>query len=320
MAASLMNPRAPRCLKSKCAGACFIVLWCALLSTAQAALPALPPFDLQLTTTRGCLETGQNPVYVVGESITVSFRIGSSTVQQATATFFDFLPDGRVGVIGLGQIATNQRRAFVARVGAPTGVHQLQLKAAAAGVQTTRRSCSFVVASARPTATTTPATPATSTPTPSPPPNVTTTPTPGAALSANIRTSRGCLETGDHPVFIIGESILISLRIDSTSLLQAQASIVDTLPNGFANIFSFGFLQTNHTYQFRGRIAPPKGVETLQLRARAFKSQTAVDTCSFLVAGAAPATATVTRTPTAPPMPSATQTATPTATPTPTSP
>jgi hypothetical protein len=322
MAAGLGNARAPRCSKSKRPGACLIVLWCAMLSAAHAQTPTpLPHFDLQLTTTRGCLETGQDPVYVVGESIKVTFRVGSSTAQQATATLFDLLPDGRVGVIAFGQIATNQTRAVVARVAVPTGVEQLQLKAAAPGVQTTRRSCSFVVvAGPAPTTTMTPPKTATSSPTPSPPPNVTTTPTPGTALSADIRTNRGCLETGDHPVFTIGESILISLRIDSTSLLQAQASIVDSLPNGFVNIFSFGFLQTNHTFQFRGLIAPPKGVESLQLRVRAFKSETAADTCSFLVVGAAPATATMTRTPTVPPAPTATRTATPTATSTPTSP
>jgi hypothetical protein len=125
-----------------------------MLSATHAWTPTpLPQFDLQLTTTRGYLETGQDPVYVVGESITVTFRIGSSTAQQATATLFDLLPDGRVGVITFGHIATNQRRAFVARVAVPTGVEQLQLKAAAPGVQTTRRSCSFVVVGPSSTAT-----------------------------------------------------------------------------------------------------------------------------------------------------------------------
>jgi hypothetical protein len=302
-------------LAARVLGALAIVLWAT--TVAPAAHVPHPQLDLQLTTTRGCLETGEHPVYAVGESITVTFRIDSATVHHAAATLFDILPNGRVGVIESGRFSTNQTRTIAARVAPPTGVEQLLLKAGAPWMRATRRSCSFVVAAGpTPTATSTPPTTATPTSTPSAPATVTASASPGAGLSAEIRTNRGCIETGEHPVFVLGESILVSLRINSTGASKAHASILDVLPNGFVKAFSFGFLRTNVTYQFRGRIARPTGVEALHLRARAYRFQSAIDRCSFLVVGAPPATPTGTPSSTAPPVPTETPTQTPTDTPT----
>lgn len=287
----------------------------AFLASAGLTLPAsvsaqtptpIPHFDLQLTTSRGCLESGQHPVYVVGESLTMIFRIGSTAVSSASATLIDRLPDGRVGIISFGQVATNRGLAFGARVSLPTGVEQLELKASAPGVATARRYCSFiVVASTTPRPTMTPRATAT--------PQATRTPsnTPVAgALTALIRTSRGCQQTGDDPVFAVGEIIPISFSASSSTGANALMSIVDILPNGFTNQFSFGVLSTNVTYRFRGRIAPPTGIESLQLRARLASGLSATNTCSFrVVNGAVP---TATRSTTATPSATATATATPT--------
>src|SRR6185369_7000998 len=100
-------------------------------------------FNLQLTTSRGCRETGDDPVFAVGETIRVSFRVGSDMVSAASVTLFDVLPDGRIGVASFGMIATNQTRSFAALIGPPTGIEQLVLRADASGVNRTQRSCSF---------------------------------------------------------------------------------------------------------------------------------------------------------------------------------
>ena len=301
----------PAARAARVAGACALML-CAAALPAGARTPTPTPatigqFNLQLTTTRGCFETGQNPVYAVGETITVSFRIRSTTAPRATATLFDILPNGVVGVFSFGPVVTNQTLAFGARVAPPLGVEQLLLRASAPGVQTARRSCSFRVVAAL-TPGVTPTSPATATPTSTPTAaTVTATPTPAAQLGAMIRTNRGCLEHGDNPTFVVGELIQVFFRINSPTLPQARATIFDILPTGFVNVFSFGFVPTNLTLPFRGRIVPPLGIETLQLRAQAFGVPSATDTCSFRVVAGPPATPT--RTPAAP---------TPTATPTPT--
>src|SRR5262245_59263827 len=54
---------------------------------AQTPTPS-PQFNLRLSTSRGCIETGQNPVFRIGEPLTISLRVGSNSVFTANATLF----------------------------------------------------------------------------------------------------------------------------------------------------------------------------------------------------------------------------------------
>ena len=107
-----------------------------------AAVAAAQNPSVQLTTNRGCIESGQNPVFMVGDNITVAFRIGSSTDAKANATLFDLLPNGFVNVFGLGNLSTNVTFAFVAKIAPPTGTETLILRATLAGGASTQRACS----------------------------------------------------------------------------------------------------------------------------------------------------------------------------------
>jgi hypothetical protein len=115
---------APRVRRVHCAAVLAGVLLCCLTTGAAAQT-----YSPQLTTDRGCREDGDDPVYEVGELITVSFRVNSATRASAVVKLFDILNDGRVGVISFGQIATNQTRSFSARIGPPLGIEQLPLQA-----------------------------------------------------------------------------------------------------------------------------------------------------------------------------------------------
>ncbi len=289
-----------------------LTLWtCCIAVRPAPALtpPPAPDFELQLTTNRGCLEDGDNPIYLIGQPITVSFRIGSPTAASANATIFDILANGQVSALSFGAVSTNQTRAVSATVGPPTGVEHLTLRASRIGYSTTRRTCSFVVASS-----VTPGPTRTRTPTRTPTVNPPITATPANALSGEIRTNRGCNETGDNPVFAVGDAIAVSYRINSARMPKALASIRDNLPGDVANLFSFGLVQTNVPHQFDGRIAPPMGLEVLELRgAPPFGSAATLAECSFTVVGR-PAVPTRTPTPsrTAAPMASVTATPTPT--------
>lgn len=286
--------------------------YCALAGRTIAQTPTpLPQFALQLSTNRGCLEDGDNAFFLNGEGISISLRVGSADVSQARATLYDILPSGFVSVFPLGTVATNQTFSFSARIAPPFGIERLLLRANAPGVKTTQRICSFwVLHNGTPAPTRTPS--MTRTPTPTQPtrtPTATrTVPTPGQLLDAQIRTNRGCLEDGDDPIFAVGESIAISFRINSSSTFAAQATIYDILANGFAQAFNFGVVSTNRTHVFNGRIAPPAGIERLQLRARAFGSFTSIDNCSFNVVSGPLPTRTRTSTRTASPTPSPTET------------
>ena len=266
-----------------------VLLYC--LSAAAAA----QTYSLQLTTDRGCREDGDDPVYRVGEFITVTFRVNSATQANAAVKLFDILNDGRVGVISFGQIATNHTRSFSARVGPPLGIEQLLLQAeTASGADRTRRSCSFRVvdrtpgpsATMTPTRTPRPPTPTrsaartrTATPTPDG-----STPTPGGALQAHVRTNRGCLETGDAARFAIGDPIAVTFLVDSATLPSAQATLRDVFPNGIVRVFNFGTVLTNARYILTARVGGPIGFKILQLRARN-GSAASTDTCTFQVGG-----------------------------------
>lgn len=287
------------------------------LATAAAA----QSFSLQLETDRGCQEDGDDPVYTVGEQITVSFRVGSATRSAAAVKLFDVLNDGRVGIVSFGNIATNQTRQFAARIGPPLGIEKLVLQAETVnGADRVRRSCSFRVVddaltptrTKTPTRTPLPRTPTrtataartrTATPTPGGP-----TATPSGVLRAHVQTNRGCLETGQAARFEIGEPIAVTFVVGSDRLPLAQVTLRDVQSNGTVRIFNFGTVLTNARYILAGRVGPPIGSKTLQLRARNGAS-VSTDTCTFTVGGANPP-ATKTRTP-----PRPTRTATRTRTP-----
>lgn len=248
-----------------------------------------------ITTSRGCLETGQDATFTVGDQIIVSFRIDSNTTQSAQATVLDALPNGLVNVLSLGSVSTNQPHAFTAMVGPPSGIETLKLRAQAIGVTTVSANCSFHVVGL--TASTTTPTPR-NTRTPTGTPRATRTPTPTSTprpsitaspdLQPQISTNRGCFETGQNPVFRVGESILLSWRTDSPTFQQTRATIFDFLSNGFVNVFSLGTIPTNQTRTFFGRIAPPTGIERVQLRSQASTGETVFSkSCSFLVVGSA---------------------------------
>lgn len=278
----------------------------AIHATAQTSSHG-PQLQVMLTTNKGCLESGDEATFTVGETIIVTLRISSATLSQVNATLFAIKPNGFVSAFGLGTVMTNRFFSLAARVGAPAGFHQLLLSARANGVTGTR-SCTFKAVTATATATSTPT--ATETPTAAP---TTPTSTPAAALQPHITTSRGCEETGQHPIFSIGEPITVSFDIASNVVSQTRATLFDILPNGFVNVFPFGTVATNHVYSFNGSVAPPTGIEVLQLRASSFGVPWATSYCSFSVVPVPTRTRTPTRTPTV-----AVATATPSPTPTPT--
>jgi hypothetical protein len=284
------------------------VVWLAAIRATAETSTLGPQLQAMLTTNKGCLERGDAATFTVGETMIVTLRISSATLSQANATLYAIKPNGFVSVFGLGTLMTNQIFSLAARVGAPAGFHQLLLSARASGVTSTR-SCTFNVVSTA-TATSTPT--ATKTPTAA---TTTPTPTPAAALQPHITTSRGCEETGQHPMFSIGEPITVSFDIASDVVSQTRATLFDILPNGFVNVFPFGTVATNHVYSFNGSIAPPTGIEVLQLRASSFGVPWATSFCSFSVVPVLTRTRIPTRTPTRTrTVPVATATPTPTPT------
>jgi hypothetical protein len=284
----------------------------AIRATAQTPTPG-PQLLALLTTNKGCLERGDEATFTVGETIIVTLSIRSATLSQANATLFAIRPNGFISVFSLGTLMTNQTFPIAARVGAPAGFHQLLLSARA-GAVTSMRSCTFNVVSATTTATATSTPTATETPTAA---STTPTSTPAAALQPHITTNRGCEETGQHPMFSIGEPITVSFDIASDVVPQTRATLSDILSNGFVNVFPFGTVATNHIYSFNGSIAPPTGLEVLQLRASSFGVPWATSFCSFSVVPVPTRTRIPTRTPTRTrTVPVATATPTPTPTPT----
>jgi hypothetical protein len=132
----------------------------------------------------------------------------------------------------------------------------------------------------------------------------------GQALNPHITTARGCVETGDNPVYFVGESFSATYSITSAVYASAQATVFDVLADGQVAIFVQGAVFTNQSVPLRGTISPPLGQETLQLQASHAGATTVVARCSFQVAAAPTASPTRTRTP------SLTPTETPTRTPT----
>ncbi len=139
------------------------------------------------------------------------------------------------------------------------------------------------------------------------------------ALDPHISTDRGCIEGGQNPVYLIGESLQGTYRINSTVVGQAQATVFDILADSTVNLFLQRAVFTNQTLSFTGTVAPPAGQEQLQLRATASGFDPQVERCSFVVAVAPSATVTGTRTATIARTATSTRTTIATATPTRTS-
>lgn len=102
----------------------------------------VPAFKAQITTDRGCLEKGQNPVYFVDDSILIQFRIDG--VAQALATIEDILPNGLVRVIFRQVVPGNQTLRLTGKIEPPVGRETLRLTAQA-GELIARDECSFIV-------------------------------------------------------------------------------------------------------------------------------------------------------------------------------
>ena len=289
----------------------FCVAAAVFVHAGRAAADVPSQLHPRLTTNKGCLETGDNPTFAVGEKVIVFLGIDSPTLDRANATLFSIRSSGFATAFVLGSLVTNATYALTARAGLPEGVHQLKLKASA-GLDVAFRTCSFnVVSSGTPQPTKTPTDTRTATPTRTPTPVMSP---PSGALEPHITTNRGCKETGDDPVFLVGDPITVSFDIGSDSLPFAKATLFDFLANGFVNVFGFGNVTTNDTHHFNAFVAPPTGMETLKLRAQATGFDSASSTCSFTVSFSAPYP-THTKTPTRTPTVTSTSTPTPTATP-----
>jgi hypothetical protein len=248
----------------------------------------------RVTTNKGCLETGDAATFVVGEKIAVFLTVHSSAFSRAHATLFSIKPSGPILAAVLGHIFTNVTYGFSGRVGPPSGVHKLELKASA-GYLTSRRSCSFNVVgktstktpgvSATPTKTRTRTKTPTATPTRTPTPTKTPSvvKTHSKAVHPRVWTNRGCKEKGDDAKFYVGESIIVSYRIDSDTVDYAQATLLDILPGGFANVLRNRIIETNRTFSFKAVVSPPTGHEELELRASAYGFKSVKRSCTFEV-------------------------------------
>lgn len=284
-----------------------LVAIAALLVWAPVAA-AQAPLQPRVSTNRGCLEYGDQAIFLVGEPIVIQLRVASSTYDRATSSLFVVRPDHYITGLGLGSLRTNVTYFLGGHVGAPTGVHELLFKATADAFVSTA-SCSFRVVSGQTTPRPTRTPTSTRTAVPTRTPTVTAgVGTPSAGLSATLRTSRGCIEDGDSAELAVGELVTVSFDVASGYRSFASVTLFDVLANGFVNTLSFGNVATNRPYSFQALVAPPLGTETLRLRAVSFDGSSATAVCSFRVVGQTQRTSTPTRTVTP------TRTATPSAT------
>src|SRR5262245_59693786 len=93
-----------------------VLLATTALATGRAAAQTDPAgsFSRSLTTNKGCDETGDAPVFAIGDMVTVSFRIASPSFPQANATLFDIVSN-QTTAISFGTVATNRTFSFSAR-------------------------------------------------------------------------------------------------------------------------------------------------------------------------------------------------------------
>jgi hypothetical protein len=113
----------------------------------------------------------------------------------------------------------------------------------------------------------------------------TVTPTPAPFLTAQIITTRGCLETGANPSYAIGETINVLYRVDGVidgqAITQAQVTITDVV-GGQGSVILSATRPAGQTLDLSGQAGPPVGTETLVIQAQAQGlPQTAQAQCSF---------------------------------------
>jgi hypothetical protein len=116
--------------------------------------PTPTPFLVaDITTNRGCIETGNDPVYAVGEIATVFFQLegqsGGMSIPQAHVIIYDFVDNQQVGSLDFGQQSTGVIHSFQAGISPPTGVETLALVADASPLPFVAEAhCSFQVINA----------------------------------------------------------------------------------------------------------------------------------------------------------------------------
>jgi hypothetical protein len=103
---------------------------------------------------------------------------------------------------------------------------------------------------------------------------------PSPGLQAFIRTDRGCQETGENPIYSVGDSIVVQFRINGA--VQVFVTLEDLLPDGRINVILQQWVPGNQLLQLTGQIVPPTGRETLRLTAQVGQ-QSVVSECSFMV-------------------------------------
>lgn len=112
-----------------------------------------PFLTAQITTDRGCIETGNNPVYTVGEQATIFFQIDGFSagmdIAEAQVDLFDFVDGSPVGSTNLGVQPTGTTLGFQVGISPPIGTETLVLEAEGGqGPLTTQAQCSFHVVAA----------------------------------------------------------------------------------------------------------------------------------------------------------------------------
>ncbi len=104
-------------------------------------------------------------------------------------------------------------------------------------------------------------------------------PLPVTGLQASIRTDRGCQQTGENPIYSVGEQITVSFQVDGAA--QAFVTIEDIMDSGEQQIVFQQIVPGNQLLQLTGQIVPPTGRETLRLTAQVGQ-QSVVSACSFV--------------------------------------
>lgn len=96
------------------------------------------------------------------------------------------------------------------------------------------------------------------------------TPTGGAVGAGWIRTDRGCIETGQSPLYFVNDPIQLQLRVDSGIESQALIRVDDVTPTGqVQTVIAPRAIETNRTYTMGGlRVVPPVGQEAVRLTAQ----------------------------------------------------
>lgn len=111
------------------------------------------------------------------------------------------------------------------------------------------------------------------------------TPTGGAVGAGWIRTDRGCMETGQSPLYFVNDPLQLQLRVDSGIEAQALIRVDDVTPTGqVQTVIGPRSIETNRTYTMGGlRVVPPVGQEAVRLTAQVGYELIRTE-CSFGVA------------------------------------